>query len=344
MHRALGVSAYCLLFGREPRLPRQLEIVGPIRGRTRSITEYLDELRSNLSALHRLVLEQSAKSHARNKQVYDKKINEFSYAPGDTIYLHKAVVPKGQYYKFLRPWKSGTVIDKVGPLNYRIKLDGAKSTLLVHHNRLKPRSVVSNPSDGPVPVGIDSQRSDPVPRGAERAVGVDGNSVSGGGFQCNGLSESGRSTESVAGLEEPLAPIVSLLSPFAIPFVPSAASVSVNSSKEGGGRQVVESGSAADVPSLDSVVDQVSDEVPSLDSVGAVVCTDVPSLNSVGVGSSVVPPEDTGGADVVPPVDGGGANVVLVPDSEGDGIPIPTPRRSTRSTRGQPPARLIENS
>ena len=62
--------------------------------------------------------------------------------------MHKGVVPKGAYYKFLRPWKPAVIVDKVGELNYRIRVLGAKSTLLVHHNRLKPR--VSDDAD-PVP-------------------------------------------------------------------------------------------------------------------------------------------------------------------------------------------------
>ena len=140
IHRSLGVSPYCVMFGREPRLPVQMELDAPLRGRTRGITEYLDELKANLKALHQAAFDKSKISHKKNKAVYDRKINSFNYSPGDKVYLHKGVVPKGAYYKFIRPWKPAVVVDKVGELNYRIKLDGSRSTLLVHHNRLKPRT------------------------------------------------------------------------------------------------------------------------------------------------------------------------------------------------------------
>ena len=184
VHRSLGVSPYCVLFGREPRLPVQLELGEPARGRTRSITEHLDELRSNLRSLHSVALEKSRESHQKNKRIYDCKIHDYNFMPGDKVYLHKGVVPRGAYYKFLRPWKPAVVVDKVGELNYRIRAFGAKSTLLVHHNRLKPRvnddAAVPRQS-GPVSVDRGS-RSDYAVRETV------GGSADGGlrGFQWNG--------------------------------------------------------------------------------------------------------------------------------------------------------------
>ena len=142
IHRSLGVSPYCVLFGREPRLPADAELSGPSQTpcRTRTIAEYLEQLQASLRALHEVALENSNKGHSKNKSLYERRVNEFTYLPGDKIYLHRGVVPKGQYYKFLRPWKRGVVVDPVGPLNYRIRLEGSNSTLIVHHNRLKPRA------------------------------------------------------------------------------------------------------------------------------------------------------------------------------------------------------------
>ncbi|XP_043196727.1 protein NYNRIN-like [Amphibalanus amphitrite] len=170
VHRSLGVSPYCVMFGREPRLPIQLELDTPLKGRTRPITDYLDELRSNLQALHRLAFDSARLSHRRNKAVYDRKINDFKFAPGDRVYLHKGVVPKGSYYKFLRPWKPAVVIAKVGDMNYRIRLDGAKATLLVHHNRLKPRA--RQDPDQPRSGVATDPATDPVhPTGGRGRVG-----------------------------------------------------------------------------------------------------------------------------------------------------------------------------
>ena len=232
VHRSLGVSPYCVLFGREPRLPADLQYAGPTQGRTRSISEYLERLQDNLRALHKVALDNSNLSHQKNKLIYDRKINEFTYLPGNKVYLHKGVVPRGQYYKFLRPWKRAVVVDQVGPLNYRIRLEGAKSTLIVHHNRLKPRLDASEAA----PAAAGPARAAPDPAvsplqtvaPAESLTTVLRDKAGGStdhrmasGFQCNGRLS--LPAEPYASDSPTLA--VSLLNPFALSFIPQTSSV-----------------------------------------------------------------------------------------------------------------------
>ena len=139
-HSALGYSPYFLMFGREPRLPVEAELEVPVATRSQTVADYVDKLRENLRVAHKHALVTSDASHEKNKRFYDKKLNEFDYKQGDLVFLYKAVVPRGQYYKFVRPWKPAVVVAKVGDLNYRIRVAGSSKTLLVHHNRLKPRS------------------------------------------------------------------------------------------------------------------------------------------------------------------------------------------------------------
>ena len=236
VHRSLGVSPYCVLFGREPRLPADVEYAGPTRCRTRPITEYLERLHTNLSALHKVALENSNKSHQKNKMIYERKVNEFSYLPGDKVYLHKGVVPRGQYYKFLRPWKRAVMVEQVGSLNYRIRLEGAKATLIVHHNRLKLRVDTGEgvvPAIGPT---ASAPPADPA-AGSQQAVGaaagrifptgrrriggdIDSQTVS--GTQCNGRSSQ---PADAAVPDDSRAPVLSLLNPFALSFAPQIPSV-----------------------------------------------------------------------------------------------------------------------
>lgn len=46
--------------------------------------------------------------------------------------------PRGEYYKFLRPWQRAVIVEPCGPLNYRVRGEGKRRSLVVHHNRLKP--------------------------------------------------------------------------------------------------------------------------------------------------------------------------------------------------------------
>ena len=81
----------------------------------------------------------SDQSNARNKRLHERQLNEFTYRPGDPVYLFRRIAGRGEYYKFVRPWKAATVDAKVGDLNYRIRMEDSGKMLLVHHNRLKPR-------------------------------------------------------------------------------------------------------------------------------------------------------------------------------------------------------------
>ncbi|XP_043206931.1 uncharacterized protein LOC122373168 [Amphibalanus amphitrite] len=202
-----------------------------------------DRLRKALSEAP-VALENSNRSHQKNKEIYDRKLNENSYLPGDKVYLHKGIVPRGQYYKFLRPWKRAVVVDQVGPLNYRIRLEGARSTLIVHHNRLKPR-VDTGEGESPVTAPTASvSRADPAarpqpavgtaagvtfPTGRRRMDGVSDNQrVS--GAQCEGRPSC--QPADAASLDDSGPPALSLLNPFAISFAPQTLPVQTETARE----------------------------------------------------------------------------------------------------------------
>ena len=106
--------------------------------------------------MHTLAFSHSGKAHERNKESYDRKTVEREYSPGDAVFLYREVVRRGEYHKFVRPWKPAEVLSKVGDLNYRIKVKGSRKILTVHHNRLKPRLV-------------HAERAEPVSECAESA-------------------------------------------------------------------------------------------------------------------------------------------------------------------------------
>ena len=147
IHKSLRFSPYEVLFGRRARLPTDVALDPQISSESRPIAEYLDRLKESLKAIHHDALSASQKSHARNKAFYEKKMNEFSFVKGQTVRLHKAAVPKGQYYKFTRPYKRAKIISQVGPLNYRVKVEGRDRPILVHHNRLSPCETDSKPAE-----------------------------------------------------------------------------------------------------------------------------------------------------------------------------------------------------
>ena len=137
IHRSLGYSPFFMMFGREPRLPVDAEIDAPRSAKSRTVSAYVDELCAGMRDVYREAIRISDATNLRNKKMYDKKLNSFSYSVGDRVMLCRNVAARGKYYKFVRPWKPAVIVSKIGELNYRVRLEGGKM-LSVHHNRLKP--------------------------------------------------------------------------------------------------------------------------------------------------------------------------------------------------------------
>ncbi|XP_043227102.1 uncharacterized protein LOC122384132 isoform X1 [Amphibalanus amphitrite] len=140
VHSSLGHSPYYLMFGRNPRLPASVQIQAPSTApKTVTIADYLSKLTERIKLSHKVALEASNRRHARNKRLFDKKLTTYSFQEGDPVYLFRSVAKSGQYYKFIRPWKPAVIVKNLSELNYRVRLLGGKKSVVVHHNRLKPR-------------------------------------------------------------------------------------------------------------------------------------------------------------------------------------------------------------
>ena len=142
VHDSTGFSPYMMMMGREARLPTEAELGSLPRGTSsRRLSQYIDDLRHGLQNVHKLAFSSSQRAHERNKELYDRSTVEREYSAGDAVYLFRKVVRRGEYHKFVRPWKAAVVLSRVGDLNYRIKVESGRKVIVVHHNRLKPRSV-----------------------------------------------------------------------------------------------------------------------------------------------------------------------------------------------------------
>ena len=137
VHRSIGYSPFFMMFGREPRLPVDAEIDAPSSAKSRTVSAYVDELCAGMRDVYREAIRISDSANLRNKKLYDRKLNSFTYQEGDRVMLCRNVAARGKYYKFVRPWKPAVIVSKIGELNYRVRLEGGQM-LSVHHNRLKP--------------------------------------------------------------------------------------------------------------------------------------------------------------------------------------------------------------
>ena len=130
-----GYSPFCLIFGRQPRLPidlgYQTQTEQPLSTKT-----YVACQLSILEDTFRLVRTNMGVKQNRQKHLYDRKIHGDPYSVGDHVFLFSPVVPRGQSRKPHHPWIGPyQVIKKISEVTYRIKrINGSRSRqrLVVH--------------------------------------------------------------------------------------------------------------------------------------------------------------------------------------------------------------------
>jgi hypothetical protein len=72
----------------------------------------------------------------RQKRSYDKKSCIRTFEPGDLVY--REYLPQKNEHKFAYPWKGPYIVEeKVGDVNYKIKLPNKGPSVVVHVDQLK---------------------------------------------------------------------------------------------------------------------------------------------------------------------------------------------------------------
>ena len=139
---ATGFIPYFLLFGREPRLPVDVEF-GLQRGGQRGShgeSNYISQLRRRLKFAHRKAKHMAQRQQARHRGLYDLKCRGATLSMGDLV-LVKQTAWKGRH-KIQDQWESGEyqVVGQPTPgvLVYTVKSLAGGKTKLLHRNLLLP--------------------------------------------------------------------------------------------------------------------------------------------------------------------------------------------------------------
>lgn len=96
------------------------------------------QLKESFRKIHAKARLNLTAARRRQKTVYDRKVNETIFQPGDAVWLFHPATRKNR--KLHKPWRGPyKVLEVLKPSNYRIRFWGRDSgkTLVVHHNRLK---------------------------------------------------------------------------------------------------------------------------------------------------------------------------------------------------------------
>ena len=136
-----GYTPFYLMFGREARLPldimygtNQTPLALPSAG------EYAKQLQNHLLNSYDLVRKHIEIHYQRQTVSYDKRMHGKPYKPGDLVWLHSSVPPRGASTKLYYPWTGPfKVVKKLSEVTYRIQqAQGKRVRKIVHFDHLKP--------------------------------------------------------------------------------------------------------------------------------------------------------------------------------------------------------------
>jgi hypothetical protein len=136
-NRATGFTANMLFLGREIASP--IDLVMRTSGSGSSSTdpsEYVVQLRKALQRAHDVSRESLKAYQVHQKQVYDSKLCEQLYEPGDLVYKLHSGSKTGEHRKLKAVWMGPLLVTKVlGPALYKVK--DRKGEYVLHHDKLK---------------------------------------------------------------------------------------------------------------------------------------------------------------------------------------------------------------
>ncbi len=132
-----GFTPFKLLFGRQPRglLDVAKEAWEQQPAVHRSVIEHVREMRERIDRVMPLVREHLSKAQQAQQRHYNRAAQPRQFQPGDRVMV---LVPTAAC-KFLATWQGlYTVLEKIGPVTYRIRQPGRRRTEQLYHvNMLK---------------------------------------------------------------------------------------------------------------------------------------------------------------------------------------------------------------
>ena len=130
---------FCAMFGMEPRLPVDAEIL-PRLGKSRNIQFHLDDLAYRRNLAISMAKENIQKAQEKMKSRYDRKAHEHKFKVGDTVYLHHPAIKLGRSPKFHHAFRGPfRITEQTSPVNSKLEYvtGDKKYPKVIHANRLK---------------------------------------------------------------------------------------------------------------------------------------------------------------------------------------------------------------
>ncbi|UYV63183.1 K02A2.6-like [Cordylochernes scorpioides] len=136
IHETTGQTPAKIMFGRELRLPCDLEFGSPGEPPA-EVTDYVNNLRSILLETHELVRAKIRTASHRMKTRYDQRANHDGFRQNDLVWLFDPKIKKGLSPKLMPVWEGPyKIIKRINDLVYRIQRSSKSKAKVVHLGRL----------------------------------------------------------------------------------------------------------------------------------------------------------------------------------------------------------------
>ena len=123
------------MLGREVVQP--LELMCGVGNKTQAISDFVNQLESDLKEIHKTTRRALKMSQRRQKRDYDLRKNVSRYQEGDAILIVNSATKIGHKKKLLPIWLGTFLVTKViSPSLYQVA--SQKKTFIVHHDRIRP--------------------------------------------------------------------------------------------------------------------------------------------------------------------------------------------------------------
>jgi hypothetical protein len=139
-HTSIGYSPYYLMYGKAMRLPTREDLRPVVEAEDSvipSVRGHLEVLKQRFMEAYDKVGKRMARSHARNKRLYDRTACYRSFQPGDLVYI-RDTARKPRVAKFRKDWSPAhKLLCKLSDWAYKF-VNMAGREFIVNVNRMKP--------------------------------------------------------------------------------------------------------------------------------------------------------------------------------------------------------------
>ena len=125
-HESTGLTPSLVFLGCEVCGPTDVNL-GMQEGQTyEKPSIYVQKLKRQMEHAHDVAHDHLGLAVRRQREIYDSKVNQHQYQPGDLVWLLDTIVPRGATRKLLPPYQGPYMVTAQKDSNYQIRmhLDG----------------------------------------------------------------------------------------------------------------------------------------------------------------------------------------------------------------------------